>query len=223
MREFFDNFENNEHSPEEPETELSSSGSNTEDAALEELMQKFQECAHLLQHRRGSGRGRNLILSVLLKNGSMTQRELLDHCSMRSASLSELLMKAEASGLITRQRDDSDRRNINISLTKSGEEVAKRHGVEMRCSGRSAFSCLSHDEIQQLSELLGKLLDQWESEDAPCGKERRGCGKHAGRSCDERAEHSCGRHAGRSCDERAEHSCGRHSEHGRRCPGRKHK
>ncbi|QOY60033.1 MarR family winged helix-turn-helix transcriptional regulator [Thermophilibacter immobilis] len=127
---------------------------------------------HFLHLHRGGRSGKQHILLVLLKSGSeMTQRELQERSYITSASLSEVVSKLEAEGLISRTRSESDRRTLMLRLTDEGGRQARE---ELRSRGDfegHAFSCLSSAEVEQLAETLDLLAAHWEDLDQ---REKRG-------------------------------------------------
>lgn len=134
------------------------------DSQASKLVALFYKCTHLFLHRNGQDQGKNRVLSILLKHGNMTQRELLDHTDIRSASLSELLSKIEANGDIQRKRSDEDARNVNIMLTDKGKVEAKQILNEQLQFAKELFSALNQEEQEQLEKLLVKLLLSWKSD-----------------------------------------------------------
>ena len=102
-------------------------------------------------------RGTRRVLRLLdLGGGSLSQRELTELMDVQPGSLSELLGKMEARGLITRVRLEEDHRKVTVSLTDSGKERAARRGPG------DIFSVLDESEKEQLKALLAKLTAAWE-------------------------------------------------------------
>ena len=128
------------------------------------LIGLFYRCAHMFVHRSGHEQGKSRILSILYRHGNMTQRELLNHTDIRSASLSELLAKIESNGDIRRERSSQDARNLNISLTDKGKAEAGQVENEQVKLAQDFFAVLSQEEKDQLESLLMKLLSSWRSD-----------------------------------------------------------
>ncbi|MCI5648376.1 MAG: MarR family winged helix-turn-helix transcriptional regulator [Fusicatenibacter sp.] len=126
------------------------------------LLQTFHRCSHLL-HANGKGHGQERILILLLERGPLTQRELIDLTGRCSATLSEQLENMEKSGQITRARNEQDRRNVDLALTESGREAAKKAKVSRIARAGTLFSVLDPSEKEQLLHLLEKLLPAWEN------------------------------------------------------------
>lgn len=139
------------------------------------------QCAHILHHRRGRKQhGQGKILQILSTKDSITQRELLDDAGTRSASLSELLGKMEASGFITRQQNTDDKRNVDIAITDAGREAAEALKQEREETARKLFDSLSEEENEQLNTILTKLLATWKQDVEISGDKdkEKCCSKH---------------------------------------------
>ena len=103
-------------------------------------------------------RGTRRVLRLLdLGGGSLSQRELTELMGVMPGSLSELLGKMEARGLISRIRLEEDHRRVTVSLTEAGKEKAAQRGH------RDIFGALDETEKEQLKILLAKLTEAWEN------------------------------------------------------------
>lgn len=106
----------------------------------------------------------------------MTQRDLQFFSRIASGSLSELLAKLEAEGLITRLRSEADRRQLTITLTPAGEARAREVLRSWDEFDETAMACLEDDEVAQLADTLDRLADHWQrleeerKGEAACGK-----------------------------------------------------
>lgn len=132
----------------------------TDDVDLE-LSHLFHQCAHLLVHRRGRRGGRARALDVLASQGAMTQRDLAEQLDIRPSSASELVVKMEAAGLVSRVPDPDDGRAVTVELTEAGKEeaaVVQRSRIKDR---QNLFAALSEEEKRSLIEMFGKLVDSW--------------------------------------------------------------
>ena len=68
--------------------------------------------------------GQARILVALLKQGPLTQVSIGRGLNIRPATVTNMVKKMEAVGLIDRQRDANDDRIINVTLTSKGKEAA---------------------------------------------------------------------------------------------------
>ena len=97
-----------------------------------------------------------IAMMVLWERRSVTVKELGGCLYLDSGTLTPLLKKLEAKGLISRRRDQDDERSLIVSLTPEGDALRDR-AVEVpekmaRCVR------LSPEEALQLYKLLYKLL-----------------------------------------------------------------
>ena len=101
---------------------------------------------------------REIILAILCdSDGSMRQNRLAEAFRVSPSTLSEMLNKLEADGLITRSTDPADRRATLLSLTESGKKRAEEIKGETKKRFAEIFRELSEDEKQQLISLLHKI------------------------------------------------------------------
>lgn len=81
--------------------------------------------------------GRVRLMNMLKENGELSQKEIAEKLDIRPQSLSELLVKMESDGFISRRQDKDDKRVIVVALTEKGEEqlvVLDRRTENMRKS-----------------------------------------------------------------------------------------
>ncbi len=99
-----------------------------------------------------------IAMIILWEYKSMTVKEMGNYLFLDSGTLTPLLKKLEAKGMITRVRSTKDERNLNVTITAEGEALhvkAMHIPLEM---GR--FNPLSLDETIILYRLLYKMLGQ---------------------------------------------------------------
>ncbi|WP_051260341.1 MarR family winged helix-turn-helix transcriptional regulator [Corynebacterium sputi] len=115
--------------------------------------------------RAGQGR----VLGILALQSPMPQKDLAFMLGVRPQSLSELLSKLESADLVTRRRDDTDRRTFVVELTEEGrkaaEEVSNHQDDDL-------FAVLSDEEQDQFTTLLDRVIESAE-EKFPEIRERR--------------------------------------------------
>ena len=68
------------------------------------------------------------VLQHLSSSGPLTVGEQAEHMGLRRNSVSELLSRLEAKGLVARIRDERDERRVLVWLTDSGRDVVSRVG-----------------------------------------------------------------------------------------------
>ena len=97
-----------------------------------------------------------IAMMVLGEKKAVTVKELGNALFLDSGTLTPLLKKMEAKGLIHRQRSAEDERSLIVSLTREGEAL-KEQAVAVpykmaQCTG------LAPEEAAQLYQLLYKML-----------------------------------------------------------------
>ena len=99
-----------------------------------------------------------IAMMVLWERKSVSVKELGEALYLDSGTLTPLLKKMEAKGLLTRRRSLEDERSLIVSLTEKGMALRDRAlnipGQMVRCVN------LAPEERQELYRLLYKLLKQ---------------------------------------------------------------
>ncbi len=115
----------------------------------------------------GPAQGQALILAILAGRDAISQRDLQQMLGIQPGSLSELVSKLEAKGLVTRERAEDRRGNV-LRITDAGRQAS---AVQPEADGSDPFSPLTAEQQDQLSAMLRTLLNHWvgELEDAPRG------------------------------------------------------
>ncbi len=99
-----------------------------------------------------------LVLLVLWEKGDSTVTGIGSALQLETGTLSPLLKRLEAAGLITRTRQAGDERSVRISLTAAGRALEAR--VAEAQTGVGAATGLSRAEIGDLRETLHRLSDR---------------------------------------------------------------
>ena len=105
-----------------------------------------------------------ITMMVLWERDQVSVKELGEAVRLDSGTLTPLLKKLEAHGLITRERSQQDERQLVVELTDAGRELKRRAGVVPLLIG----PCVGLDaqEVVTLRALLDKvqsgLVCSWE-------------------------------------------------------------
>ena len=100
------------------------------------------------------------VLFTLFRCGPRPVRlnELNEHILLSQPSLSRMVERLEAAGLLRRQPSNDDRRGTVVSLTPEGAEIQRRIGRQhVRTIGRYVGEALADDELRTLRHLCDKL------------------------------------------------------------------
>lgn len=127
------------------------------------IIRNLGRLGHHLYITRGCRSGQQFILTALYRDGDMTQKDLLAKTKNASASLSEMVSKLEAKGLIERTRVDKDRRQALLSLTEEGRKQAQEAQESIDSFEAQALSILSDEEKVTFCGYLDRLVEHWDT------------------------------------------------------------
>ena len=97
-----------------------------------------------------------IAMLLLWEHETMTVKEIGDYLFLDSGTLTPLLKKLEAKGIISRTRSLKDERNLNVSLTDDGRALQQKATTIPRELGK--YNPLSLEETVTLYRLLYKML-----------------------------------------------------------------
>ena len=114
----------------------------------------------------GRPSAQNRILLMLNESDGISQRDMTTLLQLRPQSVSETLSKLEAGGLVERRQNSRDKRVFNIFMTEEGKLRAQELVIDRPDFASMFLSALSSAEKEQLLELLMKLTDGNDPEEA---------------------------------------------------------
>ena len=97
-----------------------------------------------------------IAMLLLWEYGNMTVKEIGDHLFLDSGTLTPLLKKLEAKGVISRTRSQKDERNLDVALTDAGRALQDKALSIPLSMGQ--YNPLSLEETVTLYNLLYKML-----------------------------------------------------------------
>ncbi len=112
---------------------------------------------------------RYIVLMSLWQYGTMSVGDLCRKLYLDSGTLTPLLKKMEAEGLVRRSRSTADERVVTVSLTDAGRAMKDTVRPIPACVG-SCFA-LSGEEAMTLYTLLYKILETGSGEEEEHGKD----------------------------------------------------
>ena len=136
--------------------------------SLAECYQAFAAYSGAHVRALGLTAGQFDILATLGNTPGMTCRELGEKTLITKGTLTGVLDRMEASGLIRRGGSDADRRQVFVALTPQGTRVFERAFPTHINHLRPAFNALSPRELDQATALLSKLRDALRDARAEC-------------------------------------------------------
>lgn len=90
------------------------------------------------------------LLVELRAASELTQQQLADRLSIDKSRVSRLCAALERKELLVRERDASDRRNLRLCLTESGERAAERLRHDWRAFHERMLAAMTPTERQAL-------------------------------------------------------------------------
>jgi len=103
-----------------------------------------------------------IAMMVVWERRAVTVKEMGESLHLDSGTLTPLLKKLEAKGLITRRRSEQDERTVVISITPEGDALRDR-AVEIPAQVAQCANLLP-GEAAELYRLLYKILGQLQEE-----------------------------------------------------------
>ncbi|MFD7434082.1 MarR family winged helix-turn-helix transcriptional regulator [Streptomyces sp. NPDC059861] len=96
-----------------------------------------------------------LVMLVLWEDGDLPVKKLGERLRLDSGTLSPLLKRLEAAGLVRRERSVRDERSVEVRLTEEGDAMRERAlQVPVRIAAATGFGV---DEIRELGARLERL------------------------------------------------------------------
>jgi len=101
-----------------------------------------------------------LVMLVLWENDAQTVSAIGERLFLDSATLTPMLKRLEAAGLVERHRSEEDERQVIISLTNAGWQLQERAKDVPNCVGAAAECAPEEMEAlrTQLNDLRGRLF-----------------------------------------------------------------
>jgi len=96
-----------------------------------------------------------LVMLVLWEHGDLPVKALGEHLRLDSGTLSPLLKRLEAAGLVRRERSTRDERSVEVRLTDEGTAL-REHALQVPRRIAAATGC-DVDEIRDLRTRLDQL------------------------------------------------------------------
>ncbi len=99
------------------------------------------------------------IMSLLKEEGTLHITRICEKLQIAKAQMTHLIDKLVELGLLERNMDKTDRRTINITITKKGELFIEEHQKSIINALLDYMSGLSDEELKTLSFSLKNLRD----------------------------------------------------------------
>ena len=103
--------------------------------------------------------GQDALLYYLDLQDGQTITALVTKMSIQYATISNMIDRMEAAGLLNREKDVADKRISRVYLTQKGKESVSKIADAWRVLETKTIRGLNDDERQQLNSLLKKVAD----------------------------------------------------------------
>lgn len=107
----------------------------------------------------GFTRSQWALIAVVARNPGTTQRTIAEALEISEAAAGRLIDRLCADGFLERQARDDDRRAYSVHLTEAVQPHLAVLGEVARRNEEEAFAGLSEAELDQLSDLLGRVYN----------------------------------------------------------------
>ena len=152
-----------------PVTKKEDGSSRPNDAAGEEVLVLLRRIIHAVDlHSKKLSRETGLttpqvvVLQAIRDSGEVTTGRISSAVSLSQATVTTILDRLEARGLIDRYRSDIDRRVVHSRLTAEGRAALRKAPQLLHESFRKSFSSMSHknqtailDALRDVAEMMG--------------------------------------------------------------------
>lgn len=99
------------------------------------------------------------IIKMLQESRVLHVTQIGERLQIPRPRMTQLIDKLVDMGIVERERNDKDRRTINVTLSTSGKKFIKKHDKMIRNSMKQTLSYLDPEELQDLSVSLRRLKD----------------------------------------------------------------
>jgi DNA-binding MarR family transcriptional regulator len=109
--------------------------------------------------REGLPFSRFLVLRLLALRGPTTSKALAKAMGVTTANMPGLIDRLEADGLVTRRQNANDRREILVSVTRTGRQTLARLKESAGTEMIAAFEGWTNAELRTLLDALRRITD----------------------------------------------------------------
>ncbi|WP_075293117.1 MarR family winged helix-turn-helix transcriptional regulator [Pararhizobium arenae] len=110
----------------------------------------------------GTGLAGYPVITALTEGGEMTQKQLTELLGVEQPSTAQLLARLERDGFITRRKDPGDGRSSLVRLTEKATSALPAISEIMDDGNDMAVKGFSAEEIEQVVNLLKRMLINFE-------------------------------------------------------------
>jgi MarR family transcriptional regulator, organic hydroperoxide resistance regulator len=113
--------------------------------------------------RHGVRVGQNLVLELLWEEDGLAPGEIARRLGVSTPTVVKMAARMQATGLLTRQRDERDARLVRLYLTERGRSLRTAILSERRHLAERATAGLSAEERRRLESALATMVANLEA------------------------------------------------------------
>lgn len=118
--------------------------------------------------------GQDSLLHLLAGQDGLSMGELAKNLGVRPPTVTKMVSRMSAQGLLIRENSKYDSRQNHVYLTPAGRAIAEKLSEQSLPVSDSSFLGLTQKEEKRLRKILGKILARFgEEPEIPKGKKRR--------------------------------------------------
>lgn len=117
----------------------------------------FSKRLYVALQGTGLSPGQPKVLEYLSRNDGSVQKEIAAGCQIEPATVTNLLPRMEAAGLIERRMENGNRRSLYVYLTDKGREQAARIDAAFEKLEAEAFEGITEAERQQFMAIFCRV------------------------------------------------------------------
>lgn len=99
---------------------------------------------------------------MLFANEDLTPGKLAENIHLSQATITGILDRLEARGLVKRTRGTKDRRQVTLTLTENGRQTAREMPWPLQESFSKKLSGMPEEEQEEIDRVLRKIVDMME-------------------------------------------------------------
>lgn len=104
-------------------------------------------------------------LRVLGRHGSLTPSEVAKHVALSQATVTGIIDRLASRQLLTRERSETDRRNVTVSITEAGRALLADAPSALQEKFATRLSTLATDEQERIRATLNKIVNMMDGQD----------------------------------------------------------
>lgn len=127
--------------------------------AMRRMMHLNRQFVSRAMTPHGGHPGQQGCLRIIADEEGLSQRDLATKLHLARPTITTMLQRMEADGLVERWTDERDQRLTRIRLTEAGRRVAEETRESFRSYADATLGRLSDDDKRELVRLLGLVGD----------------------------------------------------------------